>query len=169
MSYDHKNPMKMTEEKATVNRWSSESRSQDCLDYAESQQRSTTVNINIHGGNNQILPNATHAEQHFHYHTTEATEPPSRTCIYNNVYIDAPYITKLRECYSATDLAKVVKEMVQDEEIPYLDDVLAVKAAFFTNLLPFCPNFKSGKTESNIRAQINKELAIKPSRPYGQQ
>ena len=41
MSYDHENPMKMTEEKATVN-------------------------INIHGGNNQILPNATHAEQHFH-------------------------------------------------------------------------------------------------------
>ena len=40
-TYDHKNPMKMTEEKATVN-------------------------INIHGGNNQILPNATHAEQHFH-------------------------------------------------------------------------------------------------------
>ena len=41
MSYDHENTMKMTEEKATVN-------------------------INIHGGNNQILPNATHAEQHFH-------------------------------------------------------------------------------------------------------
>ena len=89
-------------------------------------EEKATVNITIHGGNNQILPNA-------------------------------------------TDLAKVVKEMVQDEEIPYLDDVLAVKAAFFTNLLPFCPNFKSGKTESNIRAQINKELAIKPSRPYGQQ
>ena len=40
-TYDHKNPMKMTEEKATVN-------------------------ITINGGNNQILPNATHAEQHFH-------------------------------------------------------------------------------------------------------
>ena len=60
-SYDHKNPTKMTDEKATTNRWSSECRSQDCLDYAESQQRSTTVNINIHGGNNQILPSATHA------------------------------------------------------------------------------------------------------------
>ena len=48
-----------------------------------------TININIHGGNNQILPNATHAEQHFHYHTTAAAEPPSRTRIYNNVEIDA--------------------------------------------------------------------------------
>ena len=144
MSYDPKNPINMTEEKATVN-------------------------ITIHGGNNQILPNATHAEQHFHYHTTEAAEPPSRTCIYNNVYIDAPYIAKLRECYTATDLAKVVKEMVQDEEIPYLDKVLAVKAAFFKNLLPFCPNLRTGITDSNIRTQINNELSTKPSRPYGQQ
>ena len=46
-------------------------------------EEKATVSINIHGGNNQILPNATHAEQHFHYHTTEAAEPPSRTCIYN--------------------------------------------------------------------------------------
>ena len=128
-----------------------------------------TVNITIHGGNNQILPNATHAEQHFHYHNTAEEEPPSRTRIYNNVFIDAQYITKLRECYTATDLAKVVKEMVKDEEIPYLDDVLAVKASFFKNLLPFCPNFRSGNTESNIRAHINKELATKPSRPYGWQ
>ena len=66
-------------------------------------------------------------EQHFHYHTTEAAEPPSRTCIYNNVYIDAQYITKLRKCYSAADLAKVVKEMVQadlgDMDLsPWLED-----------------------------------------------
>ena len=132
-------------------------------------EEKATVSINIHGGNNQILPNATHAEQHFHYHSVESVEQPPRTYIYNNVYIDTAYITKLRECYTAADLAKVVKEMVQDEEIPYLDDVLAVKAAFFTNLLPFCPNFKKGNTESNIRAHINKELATKPSRPYGQQ
>ena len=25
-------------------------------------------NNNIHGGHNQLLPNATHAEQHIHYH-----------------------------------------------------------------------------------------------------
>lgn len=128
-----------------------------------------TVNINIHGGNNQILPNATHAEQHFHYHTTAAAEPPSRTCIYNNVEVDADYIDKLRKCCTASDLAKVVVEMVHDDSIPYLDRVIAVKAEFFTRLLPFCPNLKKGITESNIRAQINKELSTKPSRPYGQQ
>ena len=146
MSYDHKNPIKMTDEKATIN-------------------------INIHGGNNQILPTATHAEQHFHYHTTAAAEPPSRTRtrIYNNVEVDADYIDKLRKCCTASDLAKVVVEMVHDDSIPYLDSVLAVKAEFFTRLLPFCPNLKKGNTESNLRAQINKELATKLSRPYGQQ
>lgn len=128
-----------------------------------------TVNINIHGGNNQILPNATHAEQHFHYHTTAAAEPPSRTRIYNNVEVDADYIDKFRKCCTASDLAKVVVEMVRDDSIPYLDRVLAVKAEFFTRLLPFCPNLKKGITESNLRAQINKELSTKPSRPYGQQ
>ena len=61
-------------------------------------EEKATVNINIHGGNNQILPNATHAEQHFHYHTTEAAEPASRTCIYNNVEIDSDYIDKLCQC-----------------------------------------------------------------------
>lgn len=132
-------------------------------------EEKATVNINIHGGNNQILPNATHAEQHFHYHTTEAAEQPSRTYIYNNVYIDAAYITKLRECYTAADFAKVVVEMVRDESIPYLDKVLAVKAAFFTRLIPFCPNLKKGTTESNLRAQINNFLDIKSNRPYGQQ
>ena len=128
-----------------------------------------TININIHGGNNQILPNATHAEQHFHYHTTAVAEPPSRTRIYNNVEIDSDYIDKLRRCCTASDLAKVVVEMVRDESIPYLDSVLAVKAEFFTRLLPFCPNLKKGISESNLRAQINNELATKPKIPYGQQ
>ena len=40
----------------------------------EEKTYSTTINIHIHGGNNQILPNATKAEQHF-YGTTEDTLP----------------------------------------------------------------------------------------------
>lgn len=32
------------------------------------------ITININGGNNHILPNATHAELHFHYHGVE--QPP---------------------------------------------------------------------------------------------
>ena len=55
-------------------------------------EEKATIHIYIHGGNNQILPNATHAEQHFHYHSTEAAERPSRASIYNNVEIYAEYI-----------------------------------------------------------------------------
>lgn len=133
------------------------------------EESKSNVTINIHGGNNQILPNATHAEQHFHYHSTEQPEESTRTRIYNNVEVDAGYIAKLRQCCTASDLAKVVAEMVHDPSIPYLDGVLAVKASFFTRLLPFCPNVTKGITESNLRSQINKELATKPSRPYGKQ
>ena len=43
-----------------------------------------TISINIHGGNNQILPNASHAEQHFHYHATDAAESLSRTRLYRD-------------------------------------------------------------------------------------
>ena len=32
---------------------------------------SPSIVINISGGNNQILPVATHAEQHYHYHTAD--------------------------------------------------------------------------------------------------
>ena len=56
--------------------------------------------------------------------------------------------------------------MVNDESIPYLDKVQAIKASFFKSLLHLCPNLKSGVTDSNLRAHINKELAIKhPSIP----
>ena len=64
-------------------------------------EEKATVNINIHGGNNQILPNATHAEQHFHYHATAAAEPPLRTRIYNNVEIDSDSIDEDRQCCTA--------------------------------------------------------------------
>lgn len=134
-------------------------------------EKKSDVTINIHGGNNQILPNADKAEQHFHYHCTEKPEDlvRTRTHIYDNVEVDAAYIAKLRRCCTATDIAKVVAEMVRDESIPYLDSVLAVKASFFTNLLPFCSNVRSGITASNLRARINDALAAKPTRPYGQQ
>ena len=132
-------------------------------------EEKSNVTIIIHGGTNQIMPNATHAEQHFHYHGMERREEPARTCLYNNVYVDAGYITRLEQCYTASDLATVVVDMVRDASIPYLDGVLAVNSAFFTRLLPFCPHLRSGLSESNLREQINRALAVKPTRPYGKQ
>ena len=36
------------------------------------EKTASSVNINIYGGTNQILPNATKAEQHFHYEQGKA-------------------------------------------------------------------------------------------------
>lgn len=46
------------------------------------EKTASSVNINIYGGTNQILPNATKAEQHFHYEQGKpevpAPDEPSR-------------------------------------------------------------------------------------------
>lgn len=46
------------------------------------EKTASSVNINIYGGTNQILPNATKAEQHFHYEQgkpeVSAPDEPSR-------------------------------------------------------------------------------------------
>lgn len=45
-------------------------------------------NNNIHGGNNQVLPNATHAEQHIHYHHGDEGGAVSH-CVKNLVILGA--------------------------------------------------------------------------------
>lgn len=133
------------------------------------EKEQSSITINISGGNNQILPNATEAIQNFNYQTTEEDKDPTRVRLYNNVYVDSNYIIKLKECFSAADFASVIIEMIEDEDIPYLDTTLAVKSSFFNQLLPYCPNFRSGNSDSNIRSYINKGLATKTNRPYGSQ
>ena len=39
------------------------------------EKSASSVNINIYGGTNQILPNAVKAEQHFHYAQGTVEEP----------------------------------------------------------------------------------------------
>ena len=133
-------------------------------------EEKNVVNIHINGGNNQILPTATHAEQHFHYHTTETmADEPACVRIYDNVYVEKPYILRLRQCITARDLAEVVADMVRDPGIAYLDDVLAVKAEFILSVMTFCMNLRRGTSISNLRTYINKALATKPNKPYGMQ
>ena len=106
-------------------------------------EEKNVVNIHINGGNNQILPTATHAEQHFHYHTTETmADEPACVRIYDNVYVEKPYIIRLRQCITARDLAEVVADMVRDPGIAYLDEVLAVKAEFILSVMTFCMNLR---------------------------
>ena len=82
--------------------------------------------FNISGGNNQILPNATKAEQNFYGDKyieemmkakTKSQEPvlspeTTRLSLYiNNVEALAEYVAKLAACTNAKELAQVVMEI----------------------------------------------------------
>ncbi len=125
------------------------------------------VNINIYGGNNQILPNATKAEQNFFgsefaekklsssdMQEEELTEAEQALAIYiNKVEALRGYVTLLGNCKTARDLAEVVATMCQQE--PSVDETLIVKQSFINLLLPFVPEWEKGKTIDNIRVAIN--------------
>lgn len=82
----------------------------------------TQIVINISGGNNRILPNATHIELHFHYHgvepplavkskSKETANDEDRQCL--SLYINKEenldkYISQLRTCRTATEVSEVV-------------------------------------------------------------
>ena len=140
------------------------------------------VTFNIYGGNNQILPNATKAEQNFYgdefaekilaekshdedlldlqsgkeQKDTSAplSEDEQRLSIYiNKVETLRGYITLLRSCKTARDLGEVVATMRQQE--PTLTDELIVKQSFITLLLPFVPKWEKGQSIDNIRGAIH--------------
>ena len=126
------------------------------------------ITITINGGNNQILPNATHAEQHFHYH--EAEMPPAsnpeekesandedrrRLSLYiNKVETLNQYISHLSACKTASEVGEVVATMCENEL--NVDSARIVKESFIRLLLPFIPNVEKGKGIDNLRIQIEK-------------
>ena len=87
------------------------------------------VTFNIYGGNNQILPNATKAEQNFYgdqfaektlAKDGEAPQPLTEEEQALSIYINKVeslrgYITLLRSCKTARDLGEVVATMRQQE------------------------------------------------------
>lgn len=138
------------------------------------------VTINIHGGNNQILPNATHAVQYFYgekqVKENDADEAEEQSSSSSKVSIEESvreedvkrlslyipesesllyYIEKLKVCATASDLAKVVMEICQSPEIESVDKEGVVKAKFIETLLALCPKITKGNSISNIRARIN--------------
>ena len=141
----------------------------------------SNVTFNIYGGNNQILPNATHAEQHFYGNEfaekmlakegeagASFSDDEQRLSIYiNNVERRRGYITMLRSCTSAKEVGEVVVAMRQQE--PSLTDELIVKQCFISLLLPFVPKWEKGQTIDNIRVAINNAWAARKAamRNYG--
>lgn len=140
----------------------------------------SNVTFNIYGGNNQILPNATHAEQHFYgdqfarkmlakgdnnqklgdSSSDVMTEDEQRLSIYiNNVESLRGYVTLLRSCKTAREFAEVVATMRQQE--PLLTDELIVKQSFIVLLLPFLPKWEKGQSIDNLRVAINSAWALR--------
>lgn len=130
-----------------------------------------SIIFNISGGNNQILPNATKAEQHFYgdQFAKEAlrkgtpTEAPltvdERRLL---VYIEKEeslrnYVASLSACKTAAEVGKVVVIMSENE--PRLTEERIVKEDFIEKLLPFITNVQNGRGIANLRVQINNALA----------
>ncbi len=130
------------------------------------------VNITINGGNNQILPNATEAVQNFygdHFakkhlsdeHTKEESLPEvDKLSIYINKENIPGYLSQIGECETATELAKVVVNMVEQE--PKLMKEEMVKARFINLLIPFAFKLTKGTSVDNIRARINDAWTNRP-------
>lgn len=130
------------------------------------------VNITINGGNNQILPNATEAVQNFYGDNfaekqlsgagmkEEPLPEVDKLSIYINKENIPGYLSLIGECETATELAKVVINMVEQE--PKLTTDEMVKARFINLLIPLAFKLTKGISVDNIRARINDAWANRP-------
>ncbi len=134
------------------------------------------VVINIYGGTQQILPNATQAVQHFYgadisrdvfregaLSRQELSPEAKRLSAYiNNVEELGVYLTRLSGCITASELALVVVSMVENRT--GVSKELMVRESFIRLLLPLTPGITSGRSSDNIRARINDAWARRPKK-----
>lgn len=124
--------------------------------------------FNIYGGNNQILPNATEANQYYggdchkgdEYHasveqpTTALTPEAQRLSLYvGNVEALHGYLTLLSQCTSAREVGETVALMAQKE--PALTSEEIVKERFIALLPPLTPQLTKGTSIDNLRIHID--------------
>lgn len=130
------------------------------------------VNITINGGITQILPYATEAKQFFYgdqfaekllsgeSSKEESLPEVDKLSIYISKENIPDYLSRIGECQTATELAKVVVEMAEHE--PRLTDEEIVKERFISQLLPFAFKLTKGRTVDNVRARINDAWMKRP-------
>lgn len=131
------------------------------------EEEKNGITFNIYGGSNQILPNATKAEQHFYgdqfakeaLRKGVAPEPPltddERRLL---VFVEKEeslrnYVASLAVCKTAAEVGKVVAMMCENE--PGLTAERIVKKEFIEKLIPFINGVESGRGIDNLRSQIN--------------
>ena len=132
------------------------------------EEDKNNITFNIYGGSNQILPNATKAEQHFYgdQFAKEAlrkgavAEPPltadERRLL---MFVEKEeslrnYVASLAACKTSADVGKVVAIMCENES--HLNGERIGKAEFIDTLLPLIPGVESGRGIDNLRIQIDK-------------
>ena len=124
--------------------------------------------FNIYGGNNQILPNATEANQYYrsdshknddnragHEQSDTAFTPEAqRLSLYiNNVEALRGYLTLLSQCTNAREVGEVVALIAQKE--PGLTSDEIVKERFIALLPPLAPQLTKGMSTDNLRIHID--------------
>lgn len=133
------------------------------------------VTININGGNNQILPNATHATQNFYGDRPAEQVLPTETPDCNLPedaakllqYVDdrekiRQYIKDIATCTNAKELAGIIMSMHKNEG-RITEDVI-VKKQFINVMLSFASNITHGRSVDNVRKHINNILCDKNRR-----
>jgi len=125
------------------------------------------ITINIYGGSNQILPNATKAEQHF-YGDQFAKEALRKGAVTEPTLTDDErrllmfvekeeslrnYIASLAVCKTATEVGEVVAVMCENE--PGLTAERIVRKEFIEKIIPFINGVESGRGIDNLRIHIN--------------
>ena len=134
------------------------------------EEDKNNITFNIYGGSNQILPNATKAEQNF-YGDQFAKEALRKGAAAESpltdeerrlaVYVEKEeslrnYVAQLAVCKTAADVGEVVALMCENE--PHLFEERVAKAKFIQTLLPLIPGVEQGRGIDNLRIQIDKAL-----------
>ena len=127
------------------------------------EDKKAQVIININGGRNQILPNATQAVQHFYGRSFmgQEEEQPRQTSDATqrlSIYIKdeemlSRYVSRLQACQSAAEVGRTVVAMVQ--ETPGLTIDIAKTTPFISILLQVVTAISSGLTVPNFRKAID--------------
>lgn len=132
------------------------------------EEDKNNITFNIYGGSNQILPNATKAEQHFYgdQFAKEAlrkgaptehplTDDERRLLMFVNKEESLRnYVATLAACKTAAEVGKVVAMMCENE--PYLNETRIAKQNFIETLIPLIPGVEKGIGIDNLRIQIAK-------------
>ena len=122
--------------------------------------------FNISGGNNQILPNATEANQYFYGDQfakealrkgAAAQEPLTDDERRLAMFVEKEeslrnYVASLKACKTAAEVGQVVAIMCENE--PHLFEDRVAKESFIEKLIPFLINVEKGKGIDNLRLHI---------------